>query len=59
MTPEERAEMRRHEKKLADEVLAWKRAVSAELNALKTDEEWFAYMERSAEECRALGFNVV
>jgi hypothetical protein len=59
VSPEERAEMRRHEKELADEVLSWKYAVSAELNALKTDEEWFAYMEKSAEECRALGLNVV
>jgi hypothetical protein len=59
MTPEEREEARLTEKRVREETLAVKYAVSAELNALKTDEEWFAYMEESAEECRALGFNVV
>jgi hypothetical protein len=59
MSPEEKAEIRRAEKEARDEVLSWKLAVSAELNALKTDDEWFAYMEKSAEECRAEGFNVV
>jgi hypothetical protein len=59
MSPEEKAEIRRAEKEAMDEILAIKRAFSAELNALKTDAEWFAYMERSAEECRALGLNVV
>jgi hypothetical protein len=58
MTPEERAEMRRHEKALTEEILAVKRAYSAKLNAM-TDEEQLAYFEHSAEEYRALGFNVV
>jgi hypothetical protein len=59
MSPEERAEMRRHEKELIKEILAVKRAFSAELNALKTDEEWHAYMKKLSDECRALGYNVV
>jgi hypothetical protein len=59
MTPEERAEMRRHEKELADEVLSWKLAVSAELNALNTDEEWHAYFKEIGDECRARGLKVV
>jgi hypothetical protein len=59
MTPEERAEMRRHDKALADEVLSWKYAVSAELNALKTDEEWHAYMKKISDKWRARGLNVV
>jgi hypothetical protein len=59
MTPEERAEARLVEKRVREEVLATKYAVSAELNALKTDEEWHAYMEKLSDECRALGFNVV
>jgi hypothetical protein len=59
MTPAERAEMRRAEKEAADEVLSWKRAVSAELNALKTDEEWHAYFKQISDECRAEGLNVV
>jgi hypothetical protein len=58
MTPEERAEMRRHEKELADEVLSWKYAVSAELNALKTDEERHAYFQKIRDECIADGLNV-
>jgi hypothetical protein len=58
MTPEEKAEMRRHEKELADEVLSWKLAESALMNSM-TFEERLAYYEESAEECRALGFNVV
>jgi hypothetical protein len=58
MTPEERAEMRRHEKALADEVLARKYALSAKLNAM-TDEEQFAYFKQLGEKYRALGFNVV
>ena len=59
MTKEERAAMRRAEKEVAEEVLSWKRAVSAELNALKTKEERLAYFEESAKRCRARGFNVV
>jgi hypothetical protein len=58
MTPEERAEMRRHDKELADEVLSWKQAASAKLNAMTTEER-LAYFEQSAEKYRALGFNVV
>jgi hypothetical protein len=58
MTPEERAEMRRHEKELANEVLAVKRAFSAELNAMTTEER-LAYYKKIGDECRALGFNVV
>jgi hypothetical protein len=58
MTPEERAEMRRHEKELADEVLSWKRAESAVLNSM-TFEERLAYHKKNAEKFRALGFNVV
>jgi hypothetical protein len=58
MTPEERAEMRRHEKELADEVLSWKRAESAVMNAM-TFEERMAYHKKNADEFRALGFNVV
>jgi hypothetical protein len=58
MTPEEKAEMRRHEKELTDELLAVKRAISAEMNAM-TFEERLAYHKRSAEECRALGLHVV
>jgi hypothetical protein len=50
MAPEERAEMRRAEKEDArDELLSWKQAVLAELNALKTEEEWFDYFTRLAD----------
>jgi hypothetical protein len=58
MTPEERSEMRRHEKALADEILARKYALSAKLNAM-TDEEQLAYFDQQHEKYRALGFNVV
>jgi hypothetical protein len=58
MTCEERAEIRRAEKEVADEVLSWKLAVSAEMNAM-TFEERLAHHERCAEKYRALGFNVV
>jgi hypothetical protein len=58
MTPEARAEALLVEKRVREETLAVKRAVSAELCALKTDEEWFAYMKRIAEKCRARGLNV-
>jgi hypothetical protein len=58
MTPEERTEMRRHEKALAEEVLARKRAMSAKLNAMTTEER-LAYYEQISDECRARGFNVV
>jgi hypothetical protein len=59
MTPEEKAEMRRAEKEVRDEVLSWKLAVSAEINALKTEEERLAYFKKIADECRAQGLNVV
>jgi hypothetical protein len=59
MTPEEKAEMRRHEKELIDELLAVKWAISAEVNALKTAEEHCAYYKQIGDNCRALGFNVV
>jgi cystathionine beta-lyase/cystathionine gamma-synthase len=58
MTPEERAEMRRHEKALTEEILAVKRAESAVMNAM-TFEERMAYHKKNADEFRALGFNVV
>jgi hypothetical protein len=59
MTPEARAEARLVEKRVRDEVLAVKYALSAELNALKTDEEWNAYMKKINDKWRARGFNVV
>jgi hypothetical protein len=59
MTPEARAEARLVEKRVREEVLAVKYALSAELNALKTDEEWNAYMKKINDKCRARGFNVV
>ena len=59
MTKEERAAMRRAEKETADEVLSWKPAVSAELNAMKTEEERLALYKQWADECRAEGYNVV
>jgi hypothetical protein len=59
MTPEARAEARLVEKRVREEVLAAKYALSAKLNALKTDEEWNAYFKQLAEKPRALGFNVV
>jgi hypothetical protein len=59
MTPEEKAEMRRAEKEVRVEVLSWKLAVSAEINALKTEEERLAYFKKIADECRARGLNVV
>jgi hypothetical protein len=52
MTPEERAEMRRHEKALADEVLSWKLAASAEMNAM-TPEERLAHYKKIGDEYRA------
>jgi hypothetical protein len=58
MTPEERAELRRAEKAVADEVLSWKRAVSAKLNAMTTEER-LAHYKQLADECRANGLNVV
>ena len=59
MTKEERAAMRRAEKETADEVLSWKLAVSAELNALKTEEEWIAYFKEISDRYRARGLNIV
>jgi hypothetical protein len=59
MTPEEKAEMRRHEKELTEKILARKRAVSAEWNALKTDEERRNYYKDVDDYCRERGFNVV
>jgi hypothetical protein len=59
LTPEERAEARLGEKRVREEVLAVKYAFSAELNALKTDEERHAYFKQLKEKHRALGFNVV
>jgi hypothetical protein len=58
MTPEERAELRRAEKEVRDEVLSWKLAESAKLNAMTTEER-LAYYKKCADECRALGLNVV
>jgi hypothetical protein len=58
MTPEERAEMRRHEKELADEVLTVRRALSEELNAM-TNEEQRAHFKKIGDECRARGLHVV
>jgi hypothetical protein len=58
MTPEERTEMRRHEKAVADEVLAVKLAVSAEMNAM-TLEERLAESRHIAAEYRARRLNVV
>jgi hypothetical protein len=58
MTPEERAEMRRAEKAVADEVLSWKRAVSERLNAMTSEERRIHY-KQLAEKYRALGLNVV
>jgi hypothetical protein len=58
MSPEEKAEIRRAEKEARDEVLSWKRAVSAEMNAM-TFEERLAHHAEMAEKCRARGFNVV
>jgi hypothetical protein len=58
MTREERAEMRRADKAMRDEVLSWKRAVSAKLNAMTTEER-LAHFEEIADKCRAEGFNVV
>jgi hypothetical protein len=59
MTPEARAEARLVEKRVREEVLAIKYAVSAELNALKTDEERHAYFKQLRDTCRARGFKVV
>jgi hypothetical protein len=58
MTQEEKAEMRRHEKELRDEVLSWKLAVSARMNAM-TFEERLVHDAQFAEKLRARGFNVV
>jgi cystathionine beta-lyase/cystathionine gamma-synthase len=58
MTPEEREEMRRHEKALTEEILAVKLAYSAKLNAM-TFEERMAYHKKNVDKYRALGFNVV
>jgi acyl-CoA reductase-like NAD-dependent aldehyde dehydrogenase len=58
MTPEERAEMRRHEKELSNEILAVKRAFSEKLNAM-TFEERHTYLKQSAEKFRARGYRIV
>ena len=55
MTKEERAAMRRAEKETADEVLSWKLAVSAELNAMKTEEERLAYYREIGDRYRSRG----
>jgi hypothetical protein len=58
MSPEERAEARLAENRVREEVLAVKRAFSAELNAMTTEER-LAYYKKIGAECRALGYNVV
>jgi hypothetical protein len=58
MTPEEKAEMRCAEKEVRDEVLSWKLAESAVLNAMTTEER-LVYYKQCADECRARGLNVV
>ena len=58
MTREERAAMRRAEKEVAEEVLSWKRAFSAKLNAMTTEER-LAYFKELSEKYRAKGYNVV
>jgi hypothetical protein len=58
MTPEEKAEIRRAEKEARDEVLSWKLAVSAEMNAMTFDER-LAHHAKMAEKYRTEGFNVV
>jgi hypothetical protein len=58
MTREIRAEARLVEKRVREETLAVKMAVSAELNALKTDEERRAYYKDVDDYCRERGFNV-
>jgi hypothetical protein len=58
ITREERAEMRRAARESMQEVLSWKRAVSAEMNA-RTFEEQLAHHAKMAEKYRAEGFNVV
>jgi transcription termination factor Rho len=58
MSPEEKAEIRRAEKEARDEILAIKRAISAEMNAMTFDEQ-LAHHAKMAEKYRAEGFNVV
>jgi hypothetical protein len=52
MTPEERAEMRRHEKALADEVISWKLSASARRNAM-TEEERVTHDKQIADDYNA------